>query len=199
MLSKKPAFWGIVITIVIIGIIGIRFMTNPETKEQDKTASFGEETKGIESLPEEPEQPQSTVYESSEYGLRFSLPESWDGYTIVVEEWEGLSISDQEENSIVETGPVINIRHPLWTSQRPRQDIPIMIFTIEQWDSLRKDEFSIGAAPIGPSELGRNSKYVFALPARYNYSFPEGYEEVEEILEENPLESFENADWETSK
>jgi len=43
------------------------------------------------------------------------------------------------------------------------------------------------AAPMGPKELARNTKCVFALPARYNYAFPAGYEEVEEILENNPL------------
>jgi hypothetical protein len=72
----------------------------------------------------------------------------------------------------------------------PRQDIPIMIFTIEQWNMLQEDKFHIGAAPVGPSEFGRNNKYVFALPARYNYAFLKGYEEVEKILKENPLKPF---------
>jgi len=62
-----------------------------------------------------------------------------------------------------------------------------MIFTLDQWASLLKDEFRVGAAPIPPSELGRNAKYVFALPARYNFAFPTGFEEVEDILKGNPL------------
>ena len=62
-----------------------------------------------------------------------------------------------------------------------------MIFTISQWNALQQDKFHIGAAPIGPSELGRNSRYVFALPARYNFAFPTGYQEVEKILKSNPL------------
>ena len=65
-----------------------------------------------------------------------------------------------------------------------------MIFTIEQWNELQQEKFHIGAAPIGPMELGRNSKYVFALPARYNFAFLPGFEEVEEILENNPLKAF---------
>lgn len=64
-----------------------------------------------------------------------------------------------------------------------------MIFTLEQWNALLEGKFHIGAAPIGPTELGRNSKYVFALPARYNFAFPEGYEEVEEIIKKNPLQA----------
>ena len=62
-----------------------------------------------------------------------------------------------------------------------------MVFTLAQWKALQDLEFSVGAAPIGPSELGRNSKYVFALPARYNYAFPKGFEEVEDIVKNKPL------------
>jgi hypothetical protein len=64
-----------------------------------------------------------------------------------------------------------------------------MVFTLDQWNSLEHDKFHIGAAPVGPSELGRNNRYVFALPARYNFAFPEGYEEVEKIMESKPLEA----------
>ena len=88
-------------------------------------------------------------------------------------------------------GPQITIRDPRWTSEVPRQDIPIMILTAEQWNQLQNGEFSIGAAPVNPTELGQNSKYVFALPARYNYAFPEGYEEVQNILDASPLAAFE--------
>jgi hypothetical protein len=66
------------------------------------------------------------------------------------------------------------------------------VFTLSQWDELQQDKFHIGAAPIGPGELGRNSKYVFALPARYNFAFPEGYEEVDQLLQTNPLHPDEN-------
>ena len=66
-----------------------------------------------------------------------------------------------------------------------------MVFTTIQWNSLQENKFHIGAAPIGPKELGSNAKYVFALPARYNFAFPTGYEEVEEILENNPLQPVE--------
>ena len=65
-----------------------------------------------------------------------------------------------------------------------------MVFTLTQWDSLQQGKFYVSAAPINPSELGRNIKYVFALPARYNYVFPTGWEEVEKILEGNPLKAF---------
>ncbi|MTI47093.1 hypothetical protein [Sporosalibacterium faouarense] len=131
------------------------------------------------------------VYINEEYGFRFSLPNSWKEYKIIENKWEGLAIDDSGENNISESGPIIYIRHPEWTSEKERQDIPIMIFTHKQWNSLQQEEFHIGAAPFGPSELGNNSKYVFALPARYNYAFPVGYEEVEDILNSNALQPIE--------
>ncbi|MDX9871293.1 MAG: hypothetical protein RBT41_02595 [Clostridia bacterium] len=129
---------------------------------------------------------EAAAYENTQYGFRFALPESWQGYTIVTEKWEGLGIGSDQA---VENGPLLSLRHPDWTEPSPRQDIPILIFTTAQWASLEQEKFHIGAAPIGPSELDRNSEYVFALPARYNYAFPAGFEEVEEILQSNPLQA----------
>jgi hypothetical protein len=130
---------------------------------------------------------QQIIYTNTQYGFSFSLPLSWEGYSIIISNWEGNSPGS---NAVIEQGPVVSIRHPKWTSTNPRQDIPIMVFTLAQWDSLQQDKFHIGAAPIGPNELGSNTKYVFALPARYNFSFLTGYEEVEKILEGNPLKAF---------
>lgn len=136
-------------------------------------------------------EPGSVSYENKEYGFRFALPKSWEGYQIITDKWTGLSLIAKNEGEISETGPFLSIRHPAWTSEVPRQDIPILIFTLTQWEALQREDFHIGAAPIGPSELGRNSKYVFALPARYNFAFPSGFEEVEKILEGIPLTTFE--------
>jgi hypothetical protein len=136
-----------------------------------------------------PQNQQQVEYRNTEYGFSFSLPISWKGYSIETSSWDGNS-PDQQGDVVVEKGPIISIRHPEWTSANPRQDIPIMIFTLSQWDSLQQEKFFIGAAPVGPSELGRNTIYVFALPARYNYSFLLGFEEVEKILESKPLKTF---------
>jgi len=130
----------------------------------------------------------ATIYKNTQFGFSFSLPESWQGYSIITEKWEGL-ITDTQE--LAESGPVILIRHPQWTDQVKRQDIPVMVFTTEQWLALQQGAFHIGAAPIGPKAMGHNNQYVFALPARYNYAFPEGFEEVETILENAPLKPFE--------
>ncbi len=128
------------------------------------------------------------LYQNAEYGFDFILPASWQGYKIVDEDWEGRAMNGPSQGQIISRGPLLSIRHPQWTQAQPRQDIPILVFTLDQWNSLQKEEFSIGAAPMEPKELGRNSKYVFALPARYNYAFPTGFEEVEDILAGNPLQ-----------
>jgi hypothetical protein len=127
----------------------------------------------------------STVYKNTQYGFNFTLPASWKGYSIVNSEWQGTAL----DGGTGQTGPMISIRDPKWTSVTPRQDIPIMILTLDQWNLLQQEKFHIGAAPINPTELGRNNKYVFALPARYNYAFPPGFEEVETILKGNPLKA----------
>jgi membrane-bound inhibitor of C-type lysozyme len=128
------------------------------------------------------------VYKNDEYNFSFSLPQSWEGYSIINNTWESSFVDSHEELTV--EGPIISIRHPNWTTEQERQDIPIMIFTINQWNAMKKGYFHIGAAPINPKELGRNNNYVFALPARYNFAFPEGFEEVNNIIENNPLKTF---------
>ena len=64
------------------------------------------------------------------------------------------------------------------------------VFTHAQWDESEKNQIIVSAAPIGPSELGRNKKFVFALPPRYNSAFPDGFQEVDEIMRRKPLRAF---------
>ncbi len=128
----------------------------------------------------------SIEYRNTEYGFSLSLPASWKGYSIITDTWQDYTFNGQSEVT-VEQGPMISSRHPQWASENPRQDIPIMVFTLAQWNSLQKGNYSVSAAPVGPTELGRNARYVFALPARYNVAEPTGYEEVETILAGNPF------------
>jgi hypothetical protein len=60
-----------------------------------------------------------------------------------------------------------------------------MIFTPTVWDQVNSGSISVSAAPIPPTKLAENSRYVFALPARYNYAFPKGWEEVDQIMKSN--------------
>jgi len=124
------------------------------------------------------------IYTNTQYGFTFALPSDWKGYTMIEEKWQGTPL---ESSSTAYSGPEILIRNPGWTEKDPMLDIPIMVFTIDQWNDLQNEKFHIGAAPINPSELGRNSKYVFALPARYNFSYLKGWDEVDKIIQGKPL------------
>ncbi len=128
-------------------------------------------------------------YRNDRYGFSVSLPRSWRVYSVVTDTWEGYA-SDTQGRVVSEQGTEIGIRHPQWTSQHPRQDIPVMIFTLAQWAALQQGKFSVSAAPIEPTELGHNGAYVFALPARYNYAYATGWEEVAKILEGTSFHAF---------
>lgn len=128
--------------------------------------------------------PSIIEYQNTEYGFSFSLPVIWKGYSIITDTWQGYN--NGNSGITVEQGPIISIRHPLWTSENPYQDIPIMVFTLAQWNSLQQGDYSVSAGGIY-TELGRNAKYVFALYSRYNFVTLPGMEEVKTILEGNPL------------
>lgn len=134
-----------------------------------------------------PSDTSNVVYQNTQFGFDFTLPDSWKGYSVLSEVWQGNALAGEHQGEIIETGIKIIIRHPEWTKENPRQDIPIMVFTLDQWSQVEKETISVSAAPVGPSKLGSNSKYVFALPARYNFAYETGYEEVDKILNNNSL------------
>jgi hypothetical protein len=122
-------------------------------------------------------------YRNAQYGFCFSLPGSWKGYSVLAEEWKG---SPPDSRSFTK-GPLLRIRHPHWTEQDPHEDVPIMVFTHAQWRLVEKEQLIVSAAPFGPSELGRNGRYVFALPPRFDYDFATGREEVEALIRNKSL------------
>ncbi|MFA6365366.1 MAG: hypothetical protein WCW78_03120 [Candidatus Paceibacterota bacterium] len=172
-MNKKCTLLFSLIILATIGV-GFYFLRPTYKREQEQT---GKTT------------PQNLVYTNTEYNFTFPVPESWKDYSIITSTWEGYTIN-AEGQVPAEHGPLISIRHPLYTTEKPRQDIPIMVFTLAQWDLVSKEKIVLGAAPIGPSKLGENVRYVFALPARYNYAFPEGFEEVQTILDNHPLRAY---------
>ena len=127
-------------------------------------------------------QTETIEYSSQKYGFCFTLPESWKGYSVLWTEWQGTVYATKD----VLRGPKLIIRHPKWTHENPREDMPIMIFTIAQWN----EGPNVSAAPFDPPELGRNHKYVFAVSPRWDYDFAEGYEEAEKILTPASLHTF---------
>lgn len=170
--SKKriSVFLSALILTALISTFITASCTDINTVKTDSTTAAAEKT---------------LLYTNKQYGFTFTLPVSWTGFKIVESEWSGMA--DDGSGRITEKGPFLSIRSPKWTKAKPYQDIPIMVFTIKQWDAVQSEQIVVSAAPVPPSELGRNKSYVFALPARYNFAFPSGYEEVEKILANKPL------------
>ncbi|MES2213550.1 MAG: hypothetical protein V4473_01775 [Patescibacteria group bacterium] len=184
MKNKSYLFIGIILVLILVGFLVYRNSGNI-----DSVANSGTQTA---TTTTQANTPQAVEYKNTEYGFTFLLPQSWKGYSIIEDEWgeDGSWTDGSERNPGGESGPLISIRHPDWEYKSPRQDIPIMVFTIKQWNDMQAEKFHIGAAPINPSELGRNTKYVFALPARYNFADAVGMEEVNQIIEGKPLKTF---------
>jgi hypothetical protein len=124
--------------------------------------------------------PTHVEYKNPKYGFCFTLPGSWRGYSILNNQWGGSPAGMVGGRPI--SGPSLSIRHPAWTEDEPHADIPIMVFTVAQWELAEKKHYILSAAGVGPSEIGRNAHYVFALPARYFDIAAPGLEEVEDLI-----------------
>jgi hypothetical protein len=178
------------ILLVILFLCLLAFLprvTNAATKEQETTQTAGR------GKTDKSRAAKFLVYTNKKYRFRFTLPESWRGYSIVAAEWEGGDGGTYQAGEPVpppEKGPCILINHPLSTKDNPRQNILIMIFTKAQWQLVEAGRLILSAAPVGPRELGSNAKYVFALPARFDYADVAGVQEVDEIIQHDPLHPF---------
>jgi hypothetical protein len=136
--------------------------------------------------PKPPAAQATIVYHNTAYGFCFALPESWKGFTIVAEQWSGTILSSGQAVH----GPQLLIRNPKWTEEKPYQDIPIMVFTLAEWQQVQAVTMSVSAAPIGPSELGHNIHYVFALPPRWiGFTDTLGQDELNAWIERSRLKT----------
>jgi hypothetical protein len=108
------------------------------------------------------------TYHDATYGLEFSLPGDWRGYSVLSQQWEAQKYNQDRDAAVfVGRGPIIVLRHPLWRVDDRYQDIPILVFTREQWDADRKGDLTIFAGGI-ESEICHNTRYVFATNSRFN-------------------------------
>ena len=126
------------------------------------------------------------IYTNVEYGFNFTLPSNWQGYSIIKENWKGTALTGTSTQS----GPKLLIRNPKWTASAPYQDLPILVFTITEWNAYTAEQFAISAAPIEATELARNNRYVFALPPRWDFDYSLEYKEAQDIMAGNPLQPY---------
>jgi hypothetical protein len=106
-------------------------------------------------------------YRNERYGFTMTFPSDWRGYTVVADSWHGQTHDEQGETAGTHKGPEIIMRPPHWASAAPWQDIPVMVFTHDEWALVEQEKLGVSAAPIAPSKLGENAKFVFALPPRW--------------------------------
>ena len=106
-------------------------------------------------------------YRNEQYGFGMTFPSGWSGYSVVTDTWHGQTHDEQGETTGTYTGPEFILRHPQWTAAAPWQDIPVLVFTHDEWALVEQQKLGVSAAPTSPSKLGENAKFVFALPPRW--------------------------------
>ena len=117
------------------------------------------------------------AYHNEQFDFTFSLSASWQGYSVLVQQWEG--------HAVPERGPMIILRHPRWKTIDPYQDIPILVFTRSQWEANRGAGLCIGAGGL-EYEIGHNRKYAFAISSRFNVDDSvKGWREATDVVEQN--------------
>ena len=136
------------------------------------------------------------TYRNEEYGFEIILLESWKGYKVFKESWNGTTL---DGNSVKYEGPKIVIRNPKWSEYEIWQDVPVLVFTKDEWQLIEANNLGIFVAPIAPSKLGENNKYVFALPPRWiGFADALGQDEVQKTVETfKALTLDETSDWKT--
>ena len=163
-----------------------------QAQQQVDTPSPGTSPQGTQRTTSKPatRAAKSIKYRNTKYGFTFSLPTTWKGYSVRESTWNDANNSGPHGDEVLGSGPSITLVNPQSTPAKPYQDIFIMVFTHAQWDSLQQGKFVVSAAPVGPGELGRNRKYVFAEPPRMINDNAYGWEEVVKIMHSSPLHAF---------
>jgi hypothetical protein len=128
------------------------------------------------------------IYHNAKYNFTFSVPASWQGYSVLMQQWNAplYATADSSEKVVgTESGPIIVLRHSLWRTNDLYQDFEIMVFTHKQWKEEYQGRFFPYAGGI-ISEMWHNPKYVFGLYSRYNaYGDVKGWKEADDIIATN--------------
>jgi len=109
---------------------------------------------------------QTTKYKNNEYGFEITFPNSWKNYSVEQRVWEGWIIDAPSEGPDY-SGTMLIFKNPKLASENNFQGIPIMVITPDIWKLISEEKVAVSTAPIGPTKIGQNEKYIFATPPRY--------------------------------
>lgn len=136
--------------------------------------------------------PSSIVYRNEEFGFELTFPTTWQGYSVEKQNWQGWrvdgsgKIGDYSGIEFVFNNPKDQKDIPEGEGLKIAehwQNIPIMVLTPDVWQLVQEGKVSVNAAPIGPSKIGQNSKYIFATPPRwYGFTDAIGWQEAVDIV-----------------
>ena len=182
--KKKFVLWTIVIVLAVI--MGFFWFKTTINRFSNLEGNFGNIQFPEIEIPEMQTQSNETenwkIYKNNEYGFEIEFPESWEGYSVVKDFWQGSEVNDN--GNLKYGGPRIIFKNPQTTDQQLWQDIPIMVITPDVWEFIIEEKVSVSSAPIGPAKIGKNEKYIFATPPRwYGFTDAMGSDEAVEIVE----------------
>jgi hypothetical protein len=126
-------------------------------------------------------------YHNAQCDFTFYLPASWQDYSILTQQWEGEKyLPEKDKDVVLARGSIIVLRNPQWKTNSLYQDIPIYIFTRQQWDDTNLGKYYAQGAGGVIYELWHNDKYVFCIHSRYNTDDSvNGWKEVQDIVNQN--------------
>lgn len=126
-------------------------------------------------------------YHNAKYDLTFYLPQTWKRYSILTNEWQGITYVPQKDtDATLARGPIIVLRNPLWRTNDLYQDIPIYVFTRGQWDDMHLGKYDAAGAGGLIGELWHNDKYVFGIHSRAFWAEEfKDYRKAENIVNQN--------------
>jgi hypothetical protein len=125
-------------------------------------------------------------YHNAHYDFTFFLPCDWHGYSTLTNQWNGETyLPDKDKDIMLAHGPIIVLRNPLWKTNDLYQDVPIYVFTRQQWDDIHLGKYDAAGAGGIIFELWHNNKYVFGIHSHYNWGELKGWRETENIVNRN--------------
>ena len=116
------------------------------------------------------------AYVNQQYGFELRLPVAWRGFKVETKTWSAGSLKKGKPS---EFGPLIVLHCPSGDEGLDK-NIPIMVFTRQQWK--RVDYLKTSAAQYWTGAIDRNRSYVFAMPAHWQFTSDMSPEEIGEIL-----------------